>query len=65
MGEGRGVYRVLVGRTECKRPLERPRRRWEDNIREIDVDEANWIRVAQDKIQWRAFVNMVMSLRVP
>jgi hypothetical protein len=57
MGEGRGVYRVLVGRPEGKRPLERPRRRWKDNIkmdlREIGVDGANWIRLAQDRVQWR------------
>jgi hypothetical protein len=69
MGEGRGVYRVLVGRTEGKRPLGRSRRRWEDNIkmdlREIGIDGANWIRLAQDRIQLRAFVNTVMNLRVP
>jgi hypothetical protein len=69
MGEERGVYRVLVGRPEGKRPLGRPRRRWEDNIkldlREIGIDGANWILLAQDRIQWRAFVNMVMNLRVP
>jgi hypothetical protein len=69
MGEGRGVYRVLVGRPECKRPLGRPRHRWEDSIkmylREIEIDGANWIRLAQDRVQWRAFVNMVMNLRVP
>jgi hypothetical protein len=50
MGEGRGVYRVLVGRPEVKRPLRRPRCRWEDNIkldlREIGIDGANWIRLA-------------------
>jgi hypothetical protein len=50
MGKGRGVYRVLVGRPEGKRPLGRPRRRWEDNIKldlkEIGIDEANWIRLA-------------------
>jgi hypothetical protein len=69
MGEGRGVNRVLVGRPEGKRPLERPRHRWEDNIkmelREIGIDEANWIQLAQDRVQWRAFVNTVMNLRVP
>jgi hypothetical protein len=65
MGEGRGVYRVLVGRPEGKRPLERPRRRWEDNIREIGIDGANWIQLAQDRVQWRASVNTVMNLRVP
>jgi hypothetical protein len=54
-GEGRGVYRVLVGRPEGKRPLGRPRRRWEDNIkldlRETGTDGANWIRLAQDRVQ--------------
>jgi hypothetical protein len=69
MGEGRGAYRVLVGRPEGKRPLGRPRRRWEDNIKmdlgEIGIDGANWIRLAQDRIQWRAFVNTVMNFRVP
>jgi hypothetical protein len=66
---GRGAYRVLVGRPEGKRPLGRPRRRWEDNIKtdlkEIGIDEANWIRLAQDRVQWWAFVNTVMYLRVP
>jgi hypothetical protein len=56
MGEGRGVYRVLVGKPEGKRPLGRPRRRWEDNInmdlREIGIDGGNWIRLAQDRVQW-------------
>jgi hypothetical protein len=69
MGEGRGVYRVLVGRPESKRPLGRPRRRQEDNIkmdlREIGIDGTNWIRLAQDRVLWRAFVNTVMNLRVP
>jgi hypothetical protein len=69
MGEGRGVYRVLVGRPEDKRPLGRPRRRWEDNIkldlREIWIDGANWIRLAQDRVQWRTFVNTVMNAPVP
>jgi hypothetical protein len=69
MVDGRGVYRVLVGRPEGKGPLGRPRRRWEDNIkmdpREIVIDEANWIQLAQDRVQWRAFVNTVMNLRVP
>jgi transcription termination factor 2 len=69
MGEGRGFYRVLVGRTEGKRPLGRPRRRWKDNIkvdlRETGIDEANWIQLAQDGVQWRACVNRVMNLRVP
>jgi transcription termination factor 2 len=56
MREGRGVYRVLVGRSEGKRPLGRPRRRWKYNIkmdlREIEIDGANWIRLAQDRVQW-------------
>jgi hypothetical protein len=68
-GEGRGVYRVLVGRLEGKRPLGRVRRRWEDNIkldlREIRFDGANWIQLTQDRVQWRSFVNTVMNLRVP
>jgi hypothetical protein len=68
LGEGRGVYRVLVGKPEGKRPLERLRRRWEDNIkldlREIGTDEANWIRLAQDSDRWRDFVNTVTNLRV-
>jgi hypothetical protein len=68
-GEGRGAYRVLVGRPEGKRPLGRLRRRWEDNIKmdlgEIGIDGANWIRLAQDRDQLRAFVNTVMNLRVP
>jgi hypothetical protein len=69
MGEGRGVYMVLVGRPEGKRPLGRPRDRWEDNIkmdlREIGIDGANWIQMAQDMVQWRACMNTVMNLRVP
>jgi hypothetical protein len=68
MGEGRGVYRVLVGKPEGKRPLGRPRRRWEDNIkidvREIGIDGANWIHLAQYRFQWWAFVNTVMNLCV-
>jgi hypothetical protein len=59
MGEGRGVYRVLVGRLEGKRPLGRPRRRWGDNIkldlRETGIDGTNWIRLAQDMVQWGGF----------
>jgi hypothetical protein len=68
-GERRGVYRVLVGRPEGKRPLGRPRRKWESNIKmdlgEIGIDGANWIRLARDRVQWRAFVNTVMNLQVP
>jgi hypothetical protein len=65
---GRG-YRVLVGRPEGKRPLGRPRRKWEYNVkinlRDIGIDAAKWIRLAQDKVQWRVFVKTVMNLRVP
>jgi hypothetical protein len=69
MGEERGVYRVLVGRPKGKRPLGRRRHRWEDNIktdlREIGINEVNWIQLAKDRVQWRAFVNTVMNLWVP
>jgi hypothetical protein len=69
MGEGRYVYRVLVGRPEGKRPLRRPKRRLEDNIkldlREIGIDGANWIQLALGRVQWRVFVNIVMNLRLP
>jgi hypothetical protein len=69
MGEGRGVYRIFVGNPEGKRPLGRPRRRWEDNIKmdlgEMAIDGANWIQLAQDRVQWWAFMNTVMNLRVP
>ena len=68
MGEGRGVHRVLVGKPEGKRPLARPRRRWEDNIK-IDLREMGgggaWMELAQDKDRWRVLVNTVMSFRVP
>jgi hypothetical protein len=69
MGEGEGIYKVLVGRPKGKRPLGRPGRRWEDNIkmelRETGIDGANWIQLAQDRVQWWACVNMVMNLWVP
>jgi hypothetical protein len=69
MEEGRSVYGVLVGRPEGKRPVGRTRSRWEDNImmglREIGIDGANWIHLAQDRVQWRACGNTVMNLRVP
>jgi hypothetical protein len=69
MEKGRGVHRFLVGRLEGKRPLERPSRRWEYNIkmdlREIVIDGANWIQLAQYRVQRRAFVNTVMDLQVP
>jgi hypothetical protein len=68
-GEGRSVYRVLVGRPKGKRPLGRPRQRWEDNIKmdlsEIGIDGANWMQVAQNRVQWQAFMSMVMNLCVP
>jgi hypothetical protein len=68
MGERRGVYWVLVWRPEEKRPLGRPRRRWEVNIkmdlREIGIDGENWNQLAQHRVQWRACVNTVMNLRV-
>jgi hypothetical protein len=67
-GGGRGVCRVLIGRPEGKRPLGRPRRRWEDNIkmdlREIGIDGANWILLARGGVQCRTFVNTLMNLRV-
>jgi hypothetical protein len=68
-GRRRGVYRILVGRPEGKRPLGRPRHRWEGNIkmdlREIGINGADWIQVAQDRVQWQAFVNMVINFQVP
>jgi hypothetical protein len=60
MAEGRGVYRILVGRPEGKRPLGRPMHRWKDNIkmdlREMGIDGVNWIQLAQDRDQWRVFL---------
>jgi hypothetical protein len=68
MGEKRGSYRILVGRPEGRRPLGRPRRRWEYNIkmniREVGWVGMNWIELAQDRDRWRALVNAVMNLRV-
>jgi hypothetical protein len=68
MGEERGVYRVLVGKPEGKRPMGRPRRRWEDNIRmdlqEVGCGGMDWIGLAQDVDRWRTVVNAVMNLRV-
>ena len=69
MGEERGLYRVLVGKPEGKRPLGRPRRRWVDNIR-MDLPEVvcgymDWIGLAQDRDKWRTLVSAVMNLRVP
>jgi hypothetical protein len=69
MGEGRGVCRGLVGRPEDKRPLGRPRHRWEDNIkldlREIGINGVNWIQLAQDRVQQWAFVKTMLNLWVP
>jgi hypothetical protein len=68
MEEKRGEYRILVGRPEGRRPLWRPKRRWEDNIK-MDLQEVgwgmHWIELAQDTDRWRALVNAVMNLRVP
>jgi hypothetical protein len=68
MGEERKVYKVLVGKAEGKRPLGRPRRRWEDglrmDLREIGLGGVDWIRLSQDRDRWRAVVSAVMNLRV-
>ena len=69
MGEEMGTYRVLVGRSEGKRPLGRPRHRWEDNIgmdlQEVGCVFVDWIGLAQDRDRWRTLVSAVMNLRVP
>ena len=69
MGEERGVYRVLLGKSEGRRPLERPRRRWVDNIKmdlqEVGCGYMDWIGLAQDRDRWRTLVSAVMNLRVP
>jgi hypothetical protein len=66
MGEGTGAYRILVGRPEGRRPLERPRRRWEDNIKNgssrSGIGGMDWIDMAQDRDRWRAVVSAVMNL---
>ena len=69
MGEDSGVHRVLVGKPEGKRPLRRPRRKWEDNIK-MDLQEAeggrgDWMELAQDRDRWRALVGTVRDFRVP
>jgi len=69
MGQGRGVYRVLVGKHEGKRPLGRSRRRWEDNIK-MDLQEVgggcgDWMELAEDRDRWRSLVSTVMDLGVP
>src|SRR5215510_14557060 len=67
MGEERSVYRVLVGKPEGKRPLGRPRHRWEDNVRkdlqQVGCGAMDWIGLAQDRDRWQAIVNAVMNLR--
>jgi len=69
MRERGGLCRVLVGKTEVKRPFGRPRHRWEDNIKmdlqEVGCGGMNWIELAQDRDRWRALVNVIMNLRVP
>ena len=69
MGEEIGVYRILLGKTEGRRPLGKPRRRWVDNIR-MDLQEVvcgymDWVGLAQDRDRWRTLVSAVMNLRVP
>ena len=69
MGEGRGVHRILVGKPEGKRPLGRPRRKWEDNIK-TDLQEVgggcgDWMELAQNRDSWRTLVSTVMNLGVP
>jgi hypothetical protein len=69
MGEERGVHRLLVGKPEGKRPLGRPRRRWEDNIKmdvqEVEGGRGDWMELAQDRDRWQALVSTVKNLRVP
>jgi hypothetical protein len=69
MGERRGIYRILMGKPEGKRPLWRSRRRWEDNIKmdlqELGCGGMDWIELARNRDRWRALVNAVMNLRVP
>jgi hypothetical protein len=69
MGEERGVHSVLVGKPEGKRPLGRPRRRWEDTIKmdlqEVGGGRGDWMELAQDRYRWWALVSMVKNFRVP
>jgi hypothetical protein len=69
MWERRGVFRVLVGKPEGKRPFERPRRRWEDDIKmdlqEMGCGRMEWMQLVKDRNGWRALVNAVINLRVP
>jgi len=67
--ERKGIYSILVGKPEGKRPLERPRRRWNDNLKvdleQVGCGDMDWIELARDRDRWRALVNAVMKLRVP
>ena len=69
MEEGRSTFKILTGRPTGKRPLGRPRRRWEDNIRmdleEMGISAGNWVGSARDRNYWRALVNAALNLRVP
>ena len=69
MEEGKSTFKILTGKPTGKRPLGRPRRRWEDNIRmyleEIGINAGNWIDSAQDRNYWRVLVNAALNLRVP
>ena len=69
MEEGRSAFKILTGKPTGKRPLRRPRRRWEENIRmdpeEIGINAGNWVDSAQDRYYWRALVNAALDLRVP
>jgi hypothetical protein len=69
MGEERGVHRMLIGKPEGKRPMGRPRRKWEDNIKmdlqEVEGGRGDWMELAQDREGWQAVVSMVKNLRIP